>query len=65
MVTGILDAGLAIKQAYDNPTAGNITKAAFKTSLAVLEVYGKVNPAVGIILGVLDLTNATDAVFKW
>jgi RHS repeat-associated protein len=65
IVTGVIDAGLAIKQAYDKPTAGNITKAAFKTSLAVLEVYGKVNPAVGIVLGILDLTQVTDAVFKW
>jgi RHS repeat-associated protein len=65
IVTGVIDAGLAIKQAYDNPTAGNITKAAFKTSLAVLEVYGKVNPAVGIVLGIMDLTQVTDAVFKW
>jgi RHS repeat-associated protein len=65
IVTGVIDAGLAIKQAYDKRTAGNITKAAFKTSLAVLEVYGKVNPAVGIVLGILDLTQVTDAVFKW
>jgi RHS repeat-associated protein len=65
IVTGLVDAGIAIKQAYDNPTPGNVTKAVFKTTLAALEVYGRVNPAVGIVIGVLDMTGATDALFKW
>ncbi|ANH80059.1 hypothetical protein A8C56_02835 [Niabella ginsenosidivorans] len=60
-----IDAGIAIKQAYDNPTAGNITKAAIKGALLELEVFGKVNPVVGIVTDVLDLTGATDALFRW
>jgi uncharacterized protein RhaS with RHS repeats len=64
IVGGLIDAGISIKQAYDNPTAGNVTKAIFKSSLAVLEFYGRINPAVGIVLGILDATGATDELFK-
>lgn len=65
LVTSLVDAGLAIKQAYENPTAGNITKALFKSTMVAIEAYGKVNPVVGIFLGILDLSGATDALFKW
>jgi hypothetical protein len=65
IVTGVVDAVIAAKQAYDNPSPGNVTKALFKGSLAVLEIYGKVNPAFGVVMGILDLSGATDAVFKW
>jgi hypothetical protein len=41
-----------------------VTKAIFKSSLAVLEFYGRINPAVGIVLGILDATGATDELFK-
>lgn len=64
-VSGIVDARLTIKQAYENPTPGNVTKAFVKGTLAGLELYGKINPVVGIALGILDLTGATDALFKW
>jgi RHS repeat-associated protein len=65
LVTSLVDAGLAIKQAYENPTAGNITKTLFKSTMVAIEAYGKVNPVVGIFLGILDLSGATDALFKW
>ena len=64
-VSGVVDAAIAIKQAWDNPTAGNVTKAFVKGTLAALEIYGKVNPVVGLVVGILDLTGATDALFKW
>jgi RHS repeat-associated protein len=53
----VFDAGLAIKEAYDNPTAGNITKAALKTGLAFLST----NPIVSITLAVADYSGF----FKW
>lgn len=62
---GVIDAGVAIVQAINNPTPGNVTKALVKGTLAVLEFYGNINPVVGIITGILDLTGATDALFKW
>lgn len=62
--SGIVDATIAVTQAIDKPTAGNIAKAGLKVTLAALEVYGKVNPVVGIAVGILDITGATDAIFK-
>ncbi len=68
--SGILDAGLAIFDAYEtwnNPKettaskAGAVAKAAFKVAL----VFANVNPVVGLALGVADLTNLTDFIFKW
>lgn len=65
IVSGIIDAGVAVTQAWNNPTAGNITKAVLKSGLAVLEVTGRVNPVAGIVIGILDLIGATDALFEW
>jgi hypothetical protein len=65
IVGGFIDAGIAIKQAWDNPTPGNVLKATFKGTLAVLEAYGRVNPLVGVALGILDFSGATDALFNW
>ena len=53
--------GSAIYDAVQNPTAGNITKAAFKSALAVMKTY----PVVGIVTSVLDITGATDYLFNW
>jgi RHS repeat-associated protein len=64
-IGGIIDATIAIKQAYDNPTLGNITKAVVKGTFAALEVYGRINPVVGIITSILDLSGITDALFDW
>jgi RHS repeat-associated protein len=58
---GITDATLAIKEAWDNPTAGNITKAAVKTAL----VFIKTNPVVSLIIAAADLSGLTDWLFKW
>lgn len=55
-----IDAGSAIYDAIKNPTAGNITKAAFKSVLALV----KTNPVVGIITSVLDISGATDWLFN-
>ncbi|MDZ4796384.1 MAG: RHS repeat-associated core domain-containing protein [Bacteroidota bacterium] len=61
VVGGYLDAGNAIYEAIENPTAGNIIKATFKSVLAVV----KTNPIVNLITSVADLTGLTDWIFKW
>ena len=62
---GVVDAGLAVAQALDQPTAGNWVKAGIKIGLAGLEIAGRLNPATGIILGIMDLTGLTDKLFEW
>jgi hypothetical protein len=62
---GWYDAGNAIAEAINNPTAGNITKAAFKTTLAGLETFMKTNPVVGVITTIADVTGFTDWIFNW
>lgn len=59
--TGVVDAGLAIKEAIQDPTAGNITKAAFKSVM----VFVKTNPVTNLILAAADLTGFTDLLFDW
>ena len=58
---GVYDAVSSIKEAYDNPTAGNITKAGFKTAM----LFVKTNPAVSLVLAAMDISGVTDALFKW
>lgn len=58
---GIVDSYLSIKEAIDNPTAGNITKAVFKTAL----VFVKTNPVVTVLIAASDLSGLTDWLFKW
>ncbi|PZR29022.1 MAG: hypothetical protein DI535_04205 [Citrobacter freundii] len=65
LVTATIDAGIAVGQAIDNPTAGNIAKAGVKVVMAGLEWAGKANPVVGIFVSILDLSGATDAIFNW
>jgi RHS repeat-associated protein len=52
----IIDAGLAIKEAIEHPTAGNIVKAALKTTLAALTT----NPAINILVTVADFAGWFD-----
>jgi RHS repeat-associated protein len=52
----IVDAGLAIKEAFDHPTAGNITKAAIKTTLAIISA----NPIINIIVSAADFAGLFD-----
>jgi RHS repeat-associated protein len=59
--TGVVDAGLAIKDAIENPTAGNIAKATFKTAM----VFVKTNPVTSLVLAAADLTGVTDWLFDW
>jgi len=61
VIGGYLDAGNAIYEAVQKPTAGNIAKATVKTVLALV----KTNPVVGLISSVADLTGITDALFDW
>ena len=61
VVGGYLDAGNAIYEALQNPTASNITKAALKSVLAVV----KTNPVVNLISAAADLSGLTDLFFKW
>ena len=62
---GWYDAYNSIQKARTNPTLGNVTKAAVKTTLATLETFMKVNPAVGVITTILDMTGATGWLFNW
>ena len=55
-----LDAGISIYDAVENPTTANIVKAGVKTTLAVLEYAGMVNPIVGVGLAILDASGATN-----
>ena len=65
LVTATIDAAVAVGQAVDNPTLGNVAKAGVKVVLAGLEWAGKANPVVGIFVSILDLSGATDAIFNW
>lgn len=58
---GIVDAGLAWKDAYDNPSAGSVTKAVFKTAM----IFVRTNPVANVVLSVMDMTGLTDALFDW
>ncbi|MBK7883010.1 MAG: hypothetical protein IPJ81_03755 [Chitinophagaceae bacterium] len=66
-VTGVLDAGMAWADVYNEygkdgtVSAGAVTKAVFKTAM----IFVKTNPIVNIILGISDITGLTDALFKW
>ncbi len=60
-IGGVLDATFAINNAFQNPTAGNITKAVFKSVLAAV----KVNPVVSIVTTIADITGITDFLFDW
>jgi RHS repeat-associated protein len=61
VVGGYIDAGNAIYEAIQNPTAGNIMKATFKSVLAV----AKTNPAVNFVTSIADVTGFTDWAFDW
>lgn len=52
----IIDAGLAIKEAFEHPTAGNITKAAIKTTFAVISA----NPVINILVSAADFAGWFD-----
>jgi RHS repeat-associated protein len=62
--SGIAGAAVSLKEAWNNPTAGNILKAGLDTSL----VFAKFNPAtaltVGVIDGLVSVTGVKDAAFK-
>lgn len=60
---GWYDAAKAVNAAYENPTVGNVAKAAVKTTLAALETFVKVNPYVGAVTALLDVTGFTDWLF--
>ena len=58
---GYVDAGMSIRDAWNNPTAGNITKAILKTGLALF----KTNPVIGFVSAIADITEFTDLLFDW
>jgi hypothetical protein len=60
----VYDAASAIYDALKKPTLGNIGKAFFKSVVAGAELYGKVNPVVGLIFEVADATNLTNYIFS-
>ena len=57
--TGIASAGLAINDAIQNPTTGNIIQAFATTGLALV----RINPLVGIGLGIMDVTGTSDYLY--
>lgn len=68
--SGIVDAGVAIYKAgtvINDPNATNmekagaVAKAVLKTALVVF----RVNPVVGLVAGIADITGLTDWVFDW
>jgi len=63
LVTTGIDAALSLKKAWDKPTPGSITKAAFKTIIFVSEIGEYTNPAVGIALSIMDATGLTDKIY--
>jgi len=60
-IMGFVDAGLSIRDAFDNPTAGNITKAVLKSGLALI----KTNPVVGFVSALAEITGLSDWLFNW
>lgn len=59
-VTGVYSAGSSVYDAYRNPTAGNILKATFNTGM----LFVRVNPLVGLGIGILDATGVSNQVFN-
>jgi hypothetical protein len=64
VVTAVYDAYGAISDAINKGGTGNYIKAGFKVGMAALEIFGRVNPVMGIALGILDMTGVTDEIFK-
>jgi RHS repeat-associated protein len=60
-VSSLADAGVAIKDAWENPTVGNIAEATLKTALSL----ARVNPVVGLVVAIADITGLTDWLFDW
>ena len=64
--TGIVaswtSATLSSIEAFNNPTAGNITKAALETVWAGAQTFLKINPAVAAAITAVEVANA---IFKW
>ena len=54
--TGIVGAGIAWNDYFNEPTTGGLVKAWTNTGL----VFLRVNPFVGVGLGILDLTGGSD-----
>jgi RHS repeat-associated protein len=57
--SGVTGAAVSIKQAYENPSAGNITRAVLDIGLV-----GVKSTTVGLIDGVLSVTGVKDAAFN-
>lgn len=60
VIGGYLDVGNAIYETWEHLTAGNITKAALKSVLAVV----KTNPVVNLVTSIADVTGLTDWVLN-
>jgi hypothetical protein len=59
-VTGVSSAGISVINALENPTSGNLLKATVSTTL----VFVRVNPFIGIGIGIMDVTGASDVVYE-
>ena len=64
-VLGVYDAYNAVTKAMEKPTMGNIVVATGKVILAGAEIFFKVNPVIGVITSVMDVTGLTDFLFNW
>lgn len=54
--TGIIGVGIAGYELYKNPTVGNFMKFGVSAGMVVI----RTNPAVGVIVGISDITRFTD-----
>jgi RHS repeat-associated protein len=59
---GFYDAANAVAKAWEKPTVTNIAVATIKTGLAIAEIICKINPVVGVVTAVADITAA---IFDW
>jgi hypothetical protein len=59
-VAGVSSASISIINAIENPTTGNLLKATISSTL----VFVRVNPLIGIGIGILDVTGASDVVYE-
>lgn len=60
-IAGIASALSAWYEYNENPTTGGLIKALANTSLA----FARINPAAGVVIGVLDLTGVTDKAYEY
>jgi hypothetical protein len=64
VVAGAIATYQATKELIEHPTIGNGLKVAGNLAITILASASRLNPLVGVGLTILDLTGATDAIYK-